>query len=55
MIYFLAHSDWILYNSRKEISDSLIKQYDYKVNVFPEQIQINWIVFSKIHLWDVDN
>ena len=32
MIYFLAHSDWILYNSRKEISDNLIRQYGYKVN-----------------------
>tara|TARA_Y100001970_G_scaffold270705_1_gene364931 strand:+ start:59 stop:1159 length:1101 start_codon:yes stop_codon:yes gene_type:complete len=57
MIYFLAHSDWILYNSRKEISDSLIKQYDYKVNaITPNREFKNKLdkYFSKIHLWDVD-
>ena len=31
MIYFLAHSDWILFNSRKEIATHLNKQ-DYSVN-----------------------
>ncbi len=30
MIYFIAHSDWILYNSRKEISSGLMK-LNYKV------------------------
>jgi len=57
MIYFLAHSDWILYNSRKEISDSLIKQYDYKVNaITPNREFKNKLdkYFSKIHLWNVD-
>ena len=31
MIYFLAHSDWILFNSRKEIANHL-KKLNYKVN-----------------------
>ena len=57
MIYFLKHSDWILYNSIKEISDSLIKQYDYKVNaISPDREYKNKFdkYFSEIHLWDVD-
>ena len=31
MIYFLAHSDWILYNSRKEIASNL-QNFNYTVN-----------------------
>ena len=57
MIYFLAHSDWILYNSRKEISDNLIRQYGYKVNaITPDGEFKNRLekYFSQIHLWEVD-
>ena len=57
MIYFLAHSDWILYNSRKEISDNLIKQYDYEVNaITPDGEFKNKLdkYFSQIDLWEVD-
>ena len=57
MIYFLAHSDWILYNSRKEISDNLIKQYDYEVNaITPDGEFKNKLdkYFSQINLWQVD-
>ena len=57
MIYFLAHSDWILYNSRKEISDNLIKQYNYEVNaITPDGEFKNKLdkYFSQIDLWEVD-
>ena len=46
MIYFLAHSDWILYNSRKEISDNLINQHGYKVNAITPDGDFNLFLKS---------
>tara|TARA_B100001057_G_scaffold376264_1_gene381353 strand:+ start:118843 stop:119943 length:1101 start_codon:yes stop_codon:yes gene_type:complete len=57
MIYFLAHSDWILYNSRKEISQNLANQFGYKVNaITPNGDFKNKLekYFSHTHLWEVD-
>ena len=56
MINFIAHSDWILYNSRKEISSELMK-LNYKVKAitteegYSEKLKNYFDTFSE---WGVD-
>ena len=56
MIYFLAHSDWILYNSRKEMAIKL-KNFNYKVSAittndeYADELKLN---FNNFYEWKVD-
>ena len=56
MIYFLAHSDWILYNSRKEMAIKL-KNFNYKVSAittndeYADELKLN---FDNFYEWKVD-
>ena len=58
MIYFLAHSDWILFNSRKEISKNLISQHNFEVTAitpdgdYKDKLES---FFSGMHLWDINS
>ena len=56
MIYFLAHSDWILYNSRKEIATHL-NELDYSVNaITTEEAHKEDLkkYFNNFYKWNVD-
>ena len=56
MIYFLAHSDWILYNSRKEIASNL-QTLNYTVNAITTNEKYKAGLqhyFNDFHEWDVD-
>ena len=56
MIYYLAHSDWILFNSRKEIASKL-KDLNYKVSAittsdkYIDELRIH---FDNFYEWEVD-
>ena len=56
MIYFLAHSDWILFNSRKEVASNL-KKYNYKVNAITTDEKYKNDLkkyFNEFYEWKVD-
>ena len=56
MIYFLAHSDWILYNSRKEIATHL-NELDYSINAITTEEAYKEDLkkyFNNFYKWDVD-
>lgn len=56
MIYFLAHSDWILYNSRKEIASKL-QNFNYTVNAITTNEKYKSGLkhyFNDFHEWSVD-
>ena len=56
MIYFLAHSDWILYNSRKEIASNL-QNFNYTVNAITTNEKYKSGLkhyFNNFYEWDVD-
>ena len=56
MIYFLAHSDWILFNSRKEIANKL-RNLNYQVSAittkenFAEELNLS---FNNFYEWKVN-
>ena len=56
MIYYLAHSDWILFNSRKEIASKL-KELNYQISAittndkYADELKIH---FDNFHEWKVN-
>lgn len=56
MIYFLAHSDWILYNSRKEIASKL-RRLNYKVAAITNVEEYSRDLesyFNKFYKWNIN-